>query len=937
TPESGFTGDPTPITYTVDDNDGGTSAPATVSVDYPVVVPVAVDDLSSANTVGSTVGVDVVVNDSDSDGTIDVTSVSLVVPVGAINVITDADGDVAGFTVPNEGAWQVNPLTGEVSFIPDASFTSDPTPVAYTVDDNDGNISNVATVTVDYVPVAVDDLVTDNTTGIPVVVDVLANDTAGDLVDPATVQIVGTTNPGDSLLVAGEGEWTVDSVTGAITFTPESGFTSDPTPIEYTVSDDEGNVSDSAEIVLTFTPELPIAVDDAVVGVTGTPTVVDVLANDSDSDGTLDPTTVAIIDPATGLPVTTLIVPGEGEWVVDPITGQITFTPESGFTGDPTPITYTVDDNDGNTSASATVSVDFSVVFPVAEDDISLGNTPGGTVSVDVLGNDTDTDGSIDPTTVSLVLPSGSINIVIDADGDVVGYTLPGEGEWQVNPITGELTFIPESGFVSSPTPVGYTVDDNDGNPSNVATVSIEVVVTCDDVIDGTVDLVALFAEEPLNSIFMEDCDGDGVANGTEVLDGTDPIDPCNFIIDSQTLTTSGIFMAADCDGDGVTNGQEVADGTDLMDPCDFLIVSQTETTSEAWGAIDCDGDGVVNGQELLDGTDSQDPCDFDSDSQNPAIITMNYDDLDCDGDGVTNGQEMEDGTNPNDSCDFNLTNQDVVPTTEWYDEDCDGDGVTNGDELNDGTDPQDACDFVYTSQTVTIRDTFADLDCDGDGVTNGQEIADGTDPTDLCDFVVASQTIVGSDEFNNGDCDGDGVSNEIEIIDGTDPLDPCDYEFTSQVIDYETQTVEGVSDDWLLLDCDGDSTLNGDEIADNDNNGIPDYEEADNGDTDAPDGLIVFDIMTPDGDGNNDVFVISGIQQYPENTLKIYNRWGVKVYDVDGYGQGNNFFRGTSEGRVTVKKDDKLPVGTYYYVLTYVNESGNSVEKAGPLYINRN
>ncbi len=42
--------------------------------------------------------------------------------------------------------------------------------------------------------------------------DVLANDTTGDTVDASTVQIVGTTNPGDDLVVAGEGVWSVDPV-----------------------------------------------------------------------------------------------------------------------------------------------------------------------------------------------------------------------------------------------------------------------------------------------------------------------------------------------------------------------------------------------------------------------------------------------------------------------------------------------------------------------------------------------------------------------------------------------------------------------------------------------------------------------------------------------------------------------------------------------------
>lgn len=93
---------------------------------------------------------------------------------------------------------------------------------------------------------------------------------------------------------------------------------------------------------------------------------------------------------------------------------------------------------------------------------------------------------------------------------------------------------------------------------------------------------------------------------------------------------------------------------------------------------------------------------------------------------------------------------------------------------------------------------------------------------------------------------------------------------------------------------------------------------------------------MTPNGDGLNDVFVISGIQNYPRNTVRIYNRWGVEVYGTEGYGQNDNFFRGISEGRSTINGDEKLPVGTYYYVLEYVDDNEATQKLAGPLYINR-
>ncbi|WP_289046800.1 hypothetical protein, partial [uncultured Olleya sp.] len=63
---------------------------------------------------------------------------------------------------------------------------------------------------------------------------------------------------------------------------------------------------------------------------------------------------------------------------------------------------------------------------------------------------------------------------------------------------------------------------------------------------------------------------GDGVTNGDEISDGTDPTDPCDYDSAIITLTQSGDYLTADCDGDGVTNGDEISDGTDPTDPCDF-------------------------------------------------------------------------------------------------------------------------------------------------------------------------------------------------------------------------------------------------------------------------------------------------------------------------------------------------------------------------------
>jgi len=99
-------------------------------------------------------------------------------------------------------------------------------------------------------------------------------------------------------------------------------------------------------------------------------------------------------------------------------------------------------------------------------------------------------------------------------------------------------------------------------------------------------------------------------------------------------------------------------------------------------------------------------------------------------------------------------------------------------------------------------------------------------------------------------------------------------------------------------------------------------------------DDLIIYNALSPNEDGFNDYLRIDGLEVFPDNTLEIYNRWGVKVYETSGYGLNNNFFRGFSEGRATFNKGERLPSGTYFYVLTYKN-TGRTKEKAGYLYIN--
>lgn len=101
---------------------------------------------------------------------------------------------------------------------------------------------------------------------------------------------------------------------------------------------------------------------------------------------------------------------------------------------------------------------------------------------------------------------------------------------------------------------------------------------------------------------------------------------------------------------------------------------------------------------------------------------------------------------------------------------------------------------------------------------------------------------------------------------------------------------------------------------------------------------ITIYNGVTPNNDGLNDYFIIDGIRNYPNNKVTIYNRWGVKVFETTSYDSNGNVFNGYSEGRATYNPEDRLPSGTYYYILTYEYTNGGTsrnIEKAGYLYIN--
>jgi len=223
----------------------------------------------------------------------------------------------------------------------------------------------------------------------------------------------------------------------------------------------------------------PLAVDDSATTDEDTPVVISVLANDSDPDGSIDPTTVSIV-----------AGPANGSVSVDPVNGDVTYSPDADYHGSDS-FTYTVEDDDGATSNVATVTVAVAGVNdpPLAVDD-SAATDEDTPVVINVLANDSDPDGSIDPSTVSIVAG-------------------PANGSVSVDPVNGDVTYSPDADYHGNDS-FTYTVEDDEGATSNVATVTVTVAGVNDPPL-AVDDLAATGEDTPVViSVLANDSDPDG-------------------------------------------------------------------------------------------------------------------------------------------------------------------------------------------------------------------------------------------------------------------------------------------------------------------------------------------------------------------------------------------------------------------------------------------
>ena len=385
------------------------------------------------------------------------------VPPTANDDVTDTDGNnpvavavlendaaAAGATLvkssvavvanPTRGTVSVNPGTGEITYTATGFFTGSDT-FQYTVQDSAGQTSSPASVTVVVNrPVANDDFA-ETAVNTPVRIPVLENDSdpdGNDKLDATTVKVATPPQRGTAA---------VDPTTGAVTYTPATGFVGTDA-FRYTVTDKAGAESPPGTVTVVVgstggTPTTPTAGDDAADTDGNAPVAVNVLTNDAAAAGrTLQPATVAVGTR-----------PARGTVSVNPTTGEVTYTATGFFLGTDS-FTYTVKDSSGATSNPATVTI--IVNRPTANADFA--DTDGtNPVTVDVLANDTDPDGNDK-------LAKDSVKVV----------TGPARGSVAVDPATGAVTYTAGPGFRGTDT-FTYTVTDAAGAVSAPATVTIVV------------------------------------------------------------------------------------------------------------------------------------------------------------------------------------------------------------------------------------------------------------------------------------------------------------------------------------------------------------------------------------------------------------------------------------------------------------------------------
>ena len=421
---------------------------------------------------------------------------SLTYPAKLVDPATGQVTDDSSVTVAGEGTYTINPTTGQVTFTPEPSFTGTATGVTVSLTagvgyDKDGDVpaDAVKTATAKYTPtvtpitVTPTDKVSADVQNVPqtqtptfdLSSDKTAKITSKKLVDPATGQPTDET----TVTVAGEGSYTIDPTTGAVTFTPEKDFVGTAAGVTVQATATITNANGKTATITsdaTYTPTVVAAVPTAkpatskdIQGATqtGTPTFAGttVQVNGEDKAITIKDNSYTLLDndgnevtstPAYAADGTTEI----GTYSIDSATGQVTFTPtDKSYTGVVTPAKVQAESSNG-IKVDTTYTPEIVPVTPTAtpaETEDIQGATQtgkpefkGGTVTVDGVEKTVAINEAVPAT-----FDDGSTTKTVDGVGT---YTVAADGT---------VTFVPEKSFVGTAPAVTVVREDKNGTKAS--------------------------------------------------------------------------------------------------------------------------------------------------------------------------------------------------------------------------------------------------------------------------------------------------------------------------------------------------------------------------------------------------------------------------------------------------------------------------------------
>ena len=237
---------------------------------------------------------------------------------------------------------------------------------------------------------------------------------------------------------------------GTVTYTPDSGFSGQDT-FGYRGKDKRGRRSKRALVRVTVLPRArpPVANNDTAATAINTPVVINVVANDIDSDRDLDPQSVAIAtNPASG-------------GLVNRFDGTVTYTPSAGFFGTDA-FAYTVGDRQGAASNVATVTVTVTVQPPPPPPVITSLQEDSGRSQSDNITND-------DTPTLSGTAATGIIEVTLYQNGIPVAAVPVSSGAWSHTTVvlpTGDYAF----------TATGKNAAGQESSPSDARIVTVDTI-----------------------------------------------------------------------------------------------------------------------------------------------------------------------------------------------------------------------------------------------------------------------------------------------------------------------------------------------------------------------------------------------------------------------------------------------------------------------------